>query len=154
MYPRAYIDFLTHFQGTRDYFECHEVLEEYWKETNPGDRSSVWVFLIQLSVSLYHHRRGNFKGAHKLIKRCSVTFPKHKASLVQLGLDVKKMERLITKLEKSVLDVEPYKSLLLPICNESLKQIVLQRCQEWNVTYGDPSSMTEALVEKHRLRHH
>ena len=31
-YPEAYTDYLCYFHGARDYFECHEVMEEYWKE--------------------------------------------------------------------------------------------------------------------------
>ena len=27
-FPLKYIDFLVHFHGDRDYFECHEILEE------------------------------------------------------------------------------------------------------------------------------
>lgn len=32
VYPEAYVAFLHEFHTTRDYFECHEILEEYWKE--------------------------------------------------------------------------------------------------------------------------
>ena len=35
VYPEAYIEYLMYFHGNRDYFECHEVLEEYWKEVSP-----------------------------------------------------------------------------------------------------------------------
>lgn len=33
MYPEAYIEYLAEFHGSRDYFECHELLEEHWKKT-------------------------------------------------------------------------------------------------------------------------
>ncbi|PAD68333.1 hypothetical protein CHH83_14265, partial [Bacillus sp. 7586-K] len=32
MYDQEYIDFLVHFHCDRDYFECHEILEEHWKK--------------------------------------------------------------------------------------------------------------------------
>lgn len=32
MYPPEYIEFLYHFHCDRDYFECHEILEELWKK--------------------------------------------------------------------------------------------------------------------------
>ncbi len=57
MYAKAYIEYLAHFHGTRDYFECHEVLEEHWKAVDPKNRSSVWVLLIQIAVSMYHARQ-------------------------------------------------------------------------------------------------
>ncbi len=62
MYPKAYIDYLVEFHATRDYFECHEILEEYWKEDPPKKRKRYWVGFIQLAVALYHHRRQNTAG--------------------------------------------------------------------------------------------
>ncbi|WP_460291943.1 DUF309 domain-containing protein, partial [Bacillus cereus] len=38
MYPTEYIQFLIHFHGDYDYFECHEILEEYWKTKPRGNR--------------------------------------------------------------------------------------------------------------------
>ncbi len=38
MYPNAYLDYLVYFHGHRDYFECHEVLEEYWKKDQAGKK--------------------------------------------------------------------------------------------------------------------
>ncbi len=67
MYPKAYVAFLHEFHTTRDYFECHEILEEFWKEDPPDQRKKYWVGLIQLAVALYHQRRGNGKGAKRLI---------------------------------------------------------------------------------------
>lgn len=32
LYPTAYIKYLFHFHTDRDYFECHELLEEHWKQ--------------------------------------------------------------------------------------------------------------------------
>ena len=48
-YPEAYIDFLVHFHGDRDWFECHERLEEYWKEHPDDPKSDTWVGLIQVA---------------------------------------------------------------------------------------------------------
>ena len=68
-YPEDYLSFLVHFHGTRDYFECHEILEEYWKETAPKERDSHWVGLIQIAVALYHERRGNKQGATRTLTK-------------------------------------------------------------------------------------
>ncbi|MCD2486520.1 DUF309 domain-containing protein, partial [Staphylococcus aureus] len=51
MYPKAYIDYLVEFHATRDYFECHEILEEYWKEDPPKKRKRYWVGFIELAVA-------------------------------------------------------------------------------------------------------
>ena len=44
------------------YFECHEVLEDLWKEADEADR---WFFqsLIHFAVAFHHHEQGNSAGA-------------------------------------------------------------------------------------------
>lgn len=53
MYPKAYIEYLVHFHSDRDYFECHEILEEHWKQDG---RNKGWLVLIQTAVAFYHYR--------------------------------------------------------------------------------------------------
>jgi len=62
-YDPLYIRFLYHFNVDRDYFECHEVMEELWLEEG---RDPLWQGLLQVAVALYHHRNGNVSGAVKL----------------------------------------------------------------------------------------
>ena len=63
-----FIDYCSYFNGNQDFFECHEVLEELWKEIAPGDKQHALVGLIQVATSMYHWRRGNFRGAEKAMK--------------------------------------------------------------------------------------
>ena len=58
-----YIAFLYHFNIDRDYFECHEVMEELWLEEG---RDARYQGLLQIAVGLYHHRNGNPSGSVKL----------------------------------------------------------------------------------------
>jgi len=48
-----------------DFFECHEVLEELWSETQ-GDERKFLQGLIQAAVGLFHFGNENFGGARKL----------------------------------------------------------------------------------------
>lgn len=64
-YPRLYVKFLHYFNEERDYFECHEVLEELWLEEA---RNPLYQGLLQVSVGLYHFRNENVKGAVKLFR--------------------------------------------------------------------------------------
>ncbi len=64
VYPEAYVAFLHEFHTTRDYFECHEILEEYWKEDPPEQRKEYWVGLIQLAV-LVSSKTGKWKRSKK-----------------------------------------------------------------------------------------
>lgn len=66
-YPAAYIEYMAHFHGARDWFECHEIMEEYWKEETSQTRKRQWLALVQIAVGLYHERRGNVRGALKML---------------------------------------------------------------------------------------
>lgn len=107
-YPSAYIDYLVYFHGDRDYFECHEVLEEYWKE-HPGDPlSGIYVGLIQVAVALYHQRRGNRNGAVKMLKQAIRGL--HNPLVEQLGINGEQLQaRLKQRLEE--LETSPESAL-------------------------------------------
>ncbi|UOQ42660.1 DUF309 domain-containing protein [Halobacillus salinarum] len=153
MYPDAYIDYLAHFHGTRDYFECHEVLEDYWKATDPKNRQSVWVLLIQIAVSLYHYRRGNIKGAEILINRSIKKLEHNQRQLRGLGLDEKILEKQLKKIQEQILSSEPYVSIQLPINDRELLNKTIQRCYQWNVTFYSTSDLSNPeLVDKHKRR--
>ncbi|MBD0381088.1 DUF309 domain-containing protein [Paenibacillus sedimenti] len=62
-YDRLYVAYLYYFNEVRDYFECHEVMEELWLEEG---RSPLYQGLLQVAVGLYHHANGNVSGSIKL----------------------------------------------------------------------------------------
>ncbi|EGL81670.1 protein of unknown function DUF309 [Caldalkalibacillus thermarum TA2.A1] len=151
MYPKAYVDYLVHFHGSRDYFECHEVLEEYWK--SQPHREKVWVGLIQLAVGLYHHRRGNFNGAAKMLASARQILGKEKAAVQKLGLDPSTLLKQISERLNDVQQRKAYTSLNLPITDHQLLQHCRQICQEKNLTWGKGSDPDNALlIHKHKLR--
>jgi len=63
MYDPLYIQFLIHFNWNRDYYECHEVMEELWLEEG---RYPLYQGLLQIAVGLYHFENGNVQGSRKL----------------------------------------------------------------------------------------
>jgi uncharacterized protein len=63
-YDRLYVLFVYYFNIERDYFECHEVMEELWLEEG---RNTLYQGLLQVAVGLYHYRNGNVGGAVKLL---------------------------------------------------------------------------------------
>ncbi|SFF62590.1 hypothetical protein SAMN05216353_103189 [Halobacillus alkaliphilus] len=153
MYPEKYIEFLAHFHGTRDYFECHEVLEEHWKLVEPKNRLSVWVLLIQIAVCLYHYRRGNLRGALTLINRCLEKLEPNIYEIENIGISFSllsnKLEEMKTQIEKGY----SYKSMNLPIKDEQLLEEVQLLCTKWNVAYGSPSNLqNNYIIHKHKLR--
>lgn len=67
LFHPLFIDYCTYFNGNHDYFECHEVLEEYWKDIAPGEKEHPLVGYIQVATGLYHWRRGNMRGARRML---------------------------------------------------------------------------------------
>ena len=153
MYPKAYIEYLAHFHGTRDYFECHEVLEEHWKAVDPKNRSSVWVLLIQIAVSMYHARRGNIKGAKILMSRCLKRIQDHTDALEELGLDSAHLKKQLQIVNEQLKHKHPYHSWNMPIKDLYLRQEVQLLCRHWNAAYGSPSDLSnQNLIHKHKRR--
>lgn len=91
LYPQAYIEYLLHFHATRDYFECHEVLEEHWKQT----KEHIWIGLIQLAVGMYHYRRGNIAGAKRMVTKAIRACQKEKQAYEALGIHVEQLVSLL-----------------------------------------------------------
>ncbi len=52
----------------REFFDCHEVLEAYWKQQSEPDKQ-LTQGLIQIAVAYYHVLRENRSGALKLLDR-------------------------------------------------------------------------------------
>jgi predicted metal-dependent hydrolase len=62
--PEQYYQFIEKFND-REFYECHDLLEEIWME----DKSNKFLQgLLQLAVGLYHFECGNIKGARWMFK--------------------------------------------------------------------------------------
>jgi predicted metal-dependent hydrolase len=150
MYPQEYLDYLIYFHAERDYFECHEVLEEYWKRQDIKKR--VWVGLIQVSVSLYHHRRNNFTGALKMMKSAYSILSEEKDELTLLGIN---FEQLLDQLNEKIEDIknlQPYQSMNFPLEADILTRCE-KMCKQQGLRWGEASDLTnEYLLNKHTLR--
>ena len=99
-YDPLYIQFLYHFNIDRDYFECHEVMEELWMEES---RSLLYQGLLQVAVGLYHARNNNTNGAIKLFSQAMKKlelYPDHK-----LGID---MEQLLQEIRQYVIKLKQH----------------------------------------------
>ncbi|MBO8171045.1 MAG: DUF309 domain-containing protein [Bacillaceae bacterium] len=64
-YPDLYVRFIYYFNVDRDYYECHEVMEELWLEEG---RNPLYQGLLQVAVGLYHFQNQNVSGAIKLME--------------------------------------------------------------------------------------
>lgn len=153
MVPKAFIQYLVHFHGDRDYFECHEVLEEYWKEVDPGNKSSIWVGFIQLAVSSYHYRRGNFSGALRTHNKSAEILHEQLRNCTDLGINHTKLMKLMEERKSRIVSYQPYRSIYLPINNPDLLEQCMEECERQNLVWGNVSNdLDKSLVNKHVTR--
>jgi predicted metal-dependent hydrolase len=152
-YPDAYIQYLAYFHGHRDYFECHEVLEEYWK-SHPDDayRQTV-VGLIQIAVSLYHQRRGNLQGGLKMLK--SALRNLQEEQMTHLGMDsalfIEQLQHRLSELEHA--ESFRFTDMNIPLTDEALERACRQACGTLGSEWLRPSDTGNTfLVDKHKLR--
>lgn len=152
MYPSAYIKYLVHFHGDRDYFECHEILEEYWKKEDKT-KEDYWVGLIQIAVSLYHHRRRNYAGARKLMEKALKIVLNHQTEIESLGLHYESLIEMIKKRIKDIQQCKEYVSIQLPIVDQELLNTCKEGCRRSNLIWGNESNLLDnSLVHKHTIR--
>lgn len=141
-----YVDYCIYFNGNQDYFECHEVLEEYWKIVAPGDKNHVFVGFIQLATGLYHWRRNNFNGAIRTLQKAYVNFQANENSPYLIPID---KEDLVNHIEKSMIMIthhKPFQSFSITIKDSALQQIVQEAIRYL------PSQDNHYIIHKHKLR--
>lgn len=143
MHP-LFVQYCAYFNGNEDYFECHEVLEEYWKEIAPGNREHILVGFVQLATGLYHWRRGNMNGALRTLQKAYLCLQKESPFF-----DMLDKADLLHELQKTIFAIETgedFAAFPLAIINESFAQLVNAQIAEL-----EPVEPT-FLRDKHKLR--
>jgi uncharacterized protein len=153
LYPKEYIQYLVHFHGDQDYFECHEILEEFWKKSDFKNKHSIWVGFIQLAVANYHHRRENFAGAKKTLKKAFNIFLTMEDSITKLGLEYHTLIATLTEQLAKIEQKHVFNSFQLPIYDDSLLNECKIICKQEGFMWGNDNNITdEHLVHRHKLR--
>ncbi|MHA6483987.1 DUF309 domain-containing protein [Paenibacillus sp. strain BS8-2] len=152
-YPSSYIAYLVQFHATRDYFECHELLEEYWKEHPDDGHGDLWVGLIQLAVGQYHERRGNLRGAGRMYSESLNRLSHADWNITGLRSDVL-LEQLRVRLA-AVNEVPSgkYEDMQLEIEDDELLRLCLEQCASHGLVWTIASPMdNEQIIHRHKLR--
>lgn len=141
-----FIQYIIHFNIHEDYFECHEVGEEYWKYVAPKDKMHPLAGWIQLAVGMYHWRRSNFPGALRSFIRA-----KDKLSNTGIwteGFDTQILAEQLSNAIDGVTTRREFSSHKLPIISDDLSQEVIRYMAE------NPFETLEPyfIMHKHRLR--
>ncbi|GKU81067.1 DUF309 domain-containing protein [Niallia sp. NCCP-28] len=152
MYPNEYILFLVHFHGDRDYFECHEILEDYWKQVDKANKQSIWVAFILLAVSCYHFRRGNYAGALKTIRKSLYIFQIENENISKYGLNKDKLFFSIEALEKQIGQLSAFPGFSLPIDDKQLEEICKNKAAELGLLWKDQTPVDPIFINRHLTR--
>jgi uncharacterized protein len=151
MYSSAYLDYLIEFHATRDYFECHEILEEHWKHDPPGKRKLYWVGLIQLAVALYHQRRQNIIGAKRMFRSSLRIIELEQKEFELLGIDVVLLKKMIRDRLNQTDAV--FIDFMIPIIDDQLLGECQKLSSERQLIWGKKSALElDQLIHKHTLR--
>ena len=153
MFPEEFIDYLVEYHGSRDYFECHEILEEFWKETDPGNKDSHWVGFILLAVSAYHHRRQNMAGAEKTMRKSLEILEQTDETLISgLGINY---QSLILTLRESLGNIkkgQAYASIQLPIEDPALLSACKEKCRQKQYSWNSNAPISDDIIHRHTRR--
>lgn len=106
----------------QDYFECHEIAEEYWKSKDSFKKHDVEVFLIQVSTGEYHYRRGNFKGALKCYNKARRLLELHAYRAEDIGMTDELPKFLESRFE-SIQDEAAFTPPRFPL-NSNMREIL------------------------------
>lgn len=152
-YPDAYIQYLVQYHAVRDYFECHEILEDYWKDHPNSRYNQTWVMFIQLAVSLYHQRRGNRKGAIKLLSGAIKRF--NETHMRELGVNGAQLLAMMKERLYSLQQDErlAYADLDIPLTDPQLLARCRHEADRQGYQWGRASDLSDTqLVNRHLLR--
>ncbi|MEO4053277.1 DUF309 domain-containing protein [Solibacillus sp. CAU 1738] len=141
-----FVDYCTYFNGNQDYFECHEVLEEYWKIEAPGNKEHALVGFVQLATAMYHWRRGNEQGAYRVLNKSLTLLKKNAKSPFFDYLDMQALYEDIELAIQNIHSGQTFISFKIQITNAHLLEVVTQKIKDLT-----PHDLAY-LIDKHKLR--
>ncbi len=146
-----FVNFIVYFNDNQDFFECHEELEHYWKAQPHFSKDHPLTAYILLAVGLYHWRRENFIGAHKLLhkaERRMVRFMNEPSPFTE-GIDFSTLYQQCRESMHAVERGESFQSFKIHITSNTLRALY----EEAQSTLPLLPKNSIDIIEKHRLRH-
>lgn len=85
--------------NAQKYWECHEELEDHWREEPNHIRNVYWA-VIQVAAAMIHYRDGNIIGARGLITKAKQKFDrceqyKLESDLLNRNLDWAQLKKMV-----------------------------------------------------------
>lgn len=145
-----FVNFIVYFNENQDFFECHEVLEDYWNEIPHRTKEHPLTAYILLATGLYHWRRENERGALRTLNKALRKLKKipKQDSLFTEGID---FLTLCNHVQNSILAIEahqPFIAFPIDITSTRLHTIVqTEKALMQLLPFG-----SDAVIHKHKLR--
>lgn len=148
-YDPLYVAYLVYFNRDRDYFECHEVLEELWLKC---DREPLYKGLLQVAVGLYHYRNGNVRGGVMMLRSAYERLEPYPPDA--LGIDLGRLKQDVKAYVSALDDVERnpfnYYDLDIVIRDPELLRITQAAADE--IAPNIPQRRSPQRGAKHEMR--
>ncbi len=85
--------------------------------------------------------------------KSAITFTKEQKAVRELGLDEQRLAKQLEHYIERIAQNEAYKSIELPVCDETLRKMCQAICDERGLSWGKASDMSDVfLIHKHKLR--
>ena len=122
MEPSLFRQLIYYFHTKRDYFECHEFMEDAWKSKPTFSKSDIEVAFILFATSEYHYRRNNILGAQRCLQKSIHLFKLYEKHLKQLGI----LDSFITDLNQRLINIKhkkylPFEIPISSVCETKIK---------------------------------
>ncbi|WP_017380395.1 DUF309 domain-containing protein [Paenisporosarcina sp. TG-14] len=145
LFHPLFTQFITYFNEHEDYFECHEVLEEYWKEIAPSDKTHPLTALILLATGMYHWRRDNFIGAQKSLKKASERIQANASNNFYDGIHLTQVVDYLHESMELVQQKKSFRAFKILIISPELIEVI-------NKQPSLAPLVGDNLIHKHMLR--
>ena len=145
-----FIHFIVYFNRNQDYFECHEVLEEYWKSIKNADKTHPLTAFILMSTGMYHFRRGNLKGAKRTLEGAKKRFHAipDDSSLYMEEINVQAILDRIADRILALENEEPFTPFQIEVLSPDLTLLVAEAEERMDLLQAG----SNAVIHKHMLR--
>lgn len=149
------LEFYNEFIIKQDYFECHEIMEDHWKDKIIRTKKDPEVFLILVATAEYHYRRGNICGAVTTYKRALKLYQEASFNLIDLGLSSDAVIKFSNRLH-SIYYVN-FKPIEFPLSSEFYQLLHSYSMAEVPYSYFMEYIKKEyikvpSIIHKHKLR--
>jgi hypothetical protein len=150
------IDFFNELIIKQDYFECHEILEEAWKEKGNFTKEDVEVFLILIVTGEYHYRRDNLIGATTSYKRALKLYESNHYHFDHLGFEDSFIDDIYKRFYK--LSEKPFEPMQFPVKDwvyqdlYDLYEDEFDSYSQFTISILANVVRNKHITDKHRLR--